>query len=114
MSRLGVYDFPEEPSTVYLDQLTIGADSGGDVFANDGRTGFYVLNLSTAPITVTLEHATDCDQRFAHDAPVSVPYPFAGFIASRLRPERFSDAHGDVSVTYSSATLVYVLPVRLG
>lgn len=115
MAALILVAFPDEPAAfdITADPGFVAADDvNGDTFQNDGKTGLYVENPTGAAITVTVVGARKSDQGFLNDAVVSVPTLFKGFVATEFENNRFSDAAGLVSLTYSAIGL-NVAAVRL-
>lgn len=84
----------------------------GDTFANNGRTFIRVANGSGAPITVTVNSVTACNQGFDHDVAVSV----AAGATKEIGPfpiDRFNNNAGVASVAYSAVTDVTVGAISL-
>ena len=85
----------------------VAATSPSNWFPNTGRTYAHVRNGSASPITVTIDSVRRCDQGFDHDEIVSVP---AGGdrLLGPFPPERFNNADGRVTISYSAVTTVTV------
>ncbi len=96
---------------------TYGAVTSSDTFANDGKTSLYVRNASGSSVTVTVTSqvtaATDADL-----GPVTLTSPTftVGAGADRvlpfLKPARYNDASGTVTVGYSATTSVTAAAVQ--
>lgn len=115
MAALTIIEFPDEPTAEFDIEAQaefVSASAGGDTFQNDGRTGLYVNNSSGSPRTVTISGARNCNHGFEHDAAIVVADGFAGFVRHDFPTNRFSDANGVVSITYSSEAGLEVAAVR--
>ncbi len=114
MPALTVIDFPDEPEAfdIEADAGFVSADAGGDTFTNDGKTMLYAKNTSGAGRTITVAAARQCSHGFSHNAAISVPDGFAGFVATDFENDRFSDAAGVVSMTYDNNVGLEVAAVR--
>lgn len=100
---------PQKASLTGLAPTFAAASSGGDTFANDGRTVLHVKNGSAAAITATVDSVTACDQGFDHDAAVSVPAGGERVIGP-FDQRRFG---ATVTVNYSATASVSVAALRL-
>lgn len=78
------------------------ATSGGDQFANDGRTFFHVKNAG-ATKTITIASQIACSQGSTHNDAVAVTSGGEAMIGP-FDPSRFSDTSGNVQLTYSAVT----------
>lgn len=85
---------------------------GGNQFPNSGTEFLFVRNAHTAPITVTINSITPCNQGFDHDLVVSVPNATDRFIGP-FPKARFDDVNGQVLITYSLVTALSVAAVRV-
>jgi len=114
VAALTIVQFPDEPAAFDITAQGgyVAAEAGGDTFENNGATGLYVENSSGGPITVTAVAVRRCSHGFLHDAVISVPDGFEGFVAAEFENDRFSSAAGIVSLTYSGVGL-NVAAVRL-
>lgn len=90
----------------------VAANADGNFFINNGRTFLWVKNGSGAGITVTVAAPGPCDQTFTHPTNPVVPAGGERDIGSFL-VARFSNASGNVDVTYSAVTSVTVAAVKL-
>lgn len=86
-----------------------GAASADD-FANDGRTFLIVNNGSGAPITVSVDSVTACDQGFDHDLSVTIN---AG-VEKMIGPFTVARFGASVTFWYSSVGSVTTAAVRVG
>lgn len=82
------------------------ATSGGDQFANDGRT-FIEVKSSGAPCTVTVASQQACSQGSTHNDTITVASAGDKMIGP-FDTNRFNDANGNVQVTYSAVTNITV------
>lgn len=91
------------------------AAGGGDEFPNDGATKLHVKNGSGSSITVTIDSPNTCNfglsANAAHDLTVTVPAGTDKFIGP-FTADRFNDANGHVTFTYSAVTSVTVAAVK--
>lgn len=99
-------------AAVTLTGVTLGAVAaavGGDTFANDGNTVFYVKNAGASPVTVTIDsiklsnYGTDVNPSMAVGAGAEMvigPFPVARFGRT-------------VTITYSGVTSVTVAPLQI-
>jgi hypothetical protein len=87
----------------------VAAGAGGDVFANDGNTRYYVKNGSGGSLNVII--ATPGLPGGLTLTPVTVAVG-AGVekILGPFPPQYFNNASGQVSLTYSGVTSMTVLP----
>lgn len=87
-----------------VDPVFAAADSGGDVFANDGQTELLILNETGGPISVLANARRKCSHGFLDHWPVIVEagelFQFGPFL-----PSRFNDSAGQVSISYAAAGL---------
>lgn len=88
------------------------AASGGDEFANGGRTMLHVKNGGGASITVTITSVKQCDQGSTHNVQVSVPAGGERVIGP-FDPTRFNNSSGRVAVSYSAVTSVTVAALEI-
>ncbi len=95
-----------------LEETFASAAGGGDVFANDGRTFFHLVNADASPMTVTVDSLTNCDQGVDHNLVVVVTNAEERMIGP-FPPSRFNNASCQVSVTYTSVTSLTVAAVSL-
>ncbi len=108
-----------EGAPVQLGTAYAAATSGGDSFANDGRTFFLVKNAngSTATITITPGNATRAVPGVGvvtkSTVSVVVPATTGEAIIGPFPPAFYNDASGNVNVTYSAVTSLTVAAVRL-
>lgn len=107
MADIAVQQF----ATVGLDPAFTAAGAGGDTYTNAGDTYLFVTNGGGAPINVTLNAQTQCNQGFDHDTIVAVAAAETKQIGP-LAAGRYNDASGKVNVTYSGVTSVTVAVVR--
>lgn len=84
----------------------------GDTFVNDGRTFLKVINGAGAPINVTIDSVINCDQGEDHNVVVAVANGTTRYIGP-FPPDRFNNASGAVSVTYSAVTSITVGAFRV-
>ncbi len=103
----------QEPTPHDFAAQTVAAAAGGDTFQNAGKTGFFVVNSSGGPETVTFAAVGLCSHGQLHPAAVIVPDGHSDFIATEFDSTRFNDPNGDIAVTYSSEVGIAVIPVRL-
>lgn len=97
-------------SEVGLTPAFSAAAATGDTFTNNGSTYLFVKNQDAAAMNVTVESATKCSQGFDHDLVVAVAAGTTEQIGP-LPANRFNDAQGKVSVSYSAVTSVTVAVV---
>ncbi|MBT9177465.1 MAG: hypothetical protein DDT20_01798 [Firmicutes bacterium] len=83
------------------------AAAAGNHFANDGRVVLEFVNGHTAPITVTIDSFTPCNQGFDHDLIFAVAAG-ARHRTPPLDPGRFRRADGNTYITYSLVTALTV------
>jgi hypothetical protein len=86
------------------------AGVAGDSFPNTGQEALHVKNGGIAPITVTIDSPTLCNQGFAHDLAVAVPNG-SDRIIGKFPKDRFGTT---VAVTYSDDTDVTVAVLKTG
>jgi hypothetical protein len=84
------------------------AAAAGDTFANDGKTLLHVKNTGTQK-TVTVAIPVACSQGQTHTTAVIVPATTGDKMIGPFPPERYNNASGLVSMTYSSETAVTVM-----
>lgn len=96
-----------KPSLTGVTSNPVPASSGGDTFPNDGFTFLRVKNGGGSSITVTINSQTPCNYGFDHDMTVTVAAGAEELIGT-FPVNRFNDANGYVSVTYSAVTSVTV------
>ena len=95
------------------DTLTAAA-SGGDVFANDGKTLFVVYNGDASPITVTFASAATAGRdSLAVADPAPTVEASKHEVFGPFEQGIFNNSSGQVSVTYSAVTSVTVVPIKL-
>ncbi|MBT9174215.1 MAG: hypothetical protein DDT21_02626 [Syntrophomonadaceae bacterium] len=85
----------------------VAAAAAGNHFANDGRVTLEFVNGHTAPITVTIDSFTRCDQGFDHDLIFTVAAG-ARHRTPALDPGRFRRSDGNTYITYSLVTALTV------
>lgn len=78
------------------------ATSGGDQFANDGKTFIHVKNGGTSK-TVTIGSQVACNQGSTHNTAVAVSSGGEAMIGP-FDPSRYSDTSGNCQLTYSAVT----------
>jgi hypothetical protein len=87
----------------------VAAAGGGDQFANTGSERFRVRNndASAKTVTIVAQNADGCPSNTPHNLVLTVA---AGEerVVKNLRPERFNDVNGNVQITYSAVTSVFV------
>lgn len=115
MAQLTVIEFPAEPAAFDIEAQAefVAAGASGDTFLNDGKTALYVKNASGGPITLTIIANRACSSGELHDSTPSIPDGFAGFVAMKLRNDRYNTRFRVAQITYSSATDIEVAAVRL-
>lgn len=105
-----------------LDPTFVAAAAGGDSFpnANDERTYIRVKNGGASSITATVAPAspTSVKQQGVTPGPVSLPSYSVSVPASDERtlgpfPAAYTDANGNVNVSYSAVTSVTVAAIRM-
>ncbi|MBT9157004.1 MAG: hypothetical protein DDT37_02009 [Firmicutes bacterium] len=91
--------------------IFVAAAAAGNHFSNDGRVTLEFVNGHTAPITVTIDSFTPCNQGFDHDLIFSIA---AGtrWRTPTLDPGRFRRADGNTYITYSLVTALTVSAIR--
>ena len=85
--------------------------SGGDVFANDGKTFLLVKNASGSTRTVTADAVASLDKPGFGTVPIAdsvLTVPGSGTnggltMWGPFPPDRFNDSNGRVSLTYSDS-----------
>ena len=105
-----------DPATGLVPSLT--AVNSSDTFANDGKTSLHVNNGSgssvTATVTSVLTSSDDAD--LGQVALADVVFTIAAGarrILPYLKPARFNNASGAVTVTYSATTTVTAAAVAM-
>ncbi|MED4261967.1 hypothetical protein [Priestia aryabhattai] len=88
------------------------ATSGGDTFANDGKTYLHVKNSGTGAVTVTVDSFTPCSYGFDHDIVISIPAGSERIIGT-FPQNRFNNDSSMVSVSYSTVASVTVAAFRV-
>lgn len=105
-----------------LNPTFAAAAGGGDAFANanDERTYIRVKNGGGAPITVTINPVSpnSVKQQGVTPGPVSLPsysvaVPASGDMTIGPFPAAYTDANGNVNVSYSGVTSVTVAAIRM-
>jgi hypothetical protein len=76
------------------------AAGGGDQFLNTGKEFLHVKNGGGAPVNVTIDSQTACNQGFDHNLVVAVTNGQERIIGP-FDPGRFNDANGYVQIAYS-------------
>lgn len=98
------------------------AASGGDTFANDGRTFLLVKNANASTRTVTADAVASLDKPGFGTVPISdsvLTVPGSGTnggltMWGPFPPERFNNSSGAVALTYSdSAADLTIAAVRM-
>lgn len=87
------------------------AAAGGDVFANDGRTYIIIKNASASTRTATFDAVASLDKPGFGTVPIAdtaITVPGSGtngglVMIGPFPPDRFNNASGQVSVTYSDS-----------
>lgn len=92
--------------------LFVATAAAGNHFVNDGRVVLEFVNGHTAPITITVNSVSPCNQGFDHDFIFTVPNG-TRWRTPPLDPGRFNSAVGHVSVTYSLVTALTVSAIRM-
>lgn len=91
----------------------VACASGGDTFANNGRTLLHFKNANVgASRTVTISSQSSCNQGGTHDITVTVPADseeMTGFFP----PHRFNDSSNDVSMTYDDESDLTVAAISI-
>lgn len=93
---------PQDVSTAGVIPTYASATSGGDVFANDGKTMIHVKNAG-ASHDVTIASQIACNQGSTHNTVVTVASGGEEMIGP-FDPARYSDSSGNVHLTYSAVT----------
>ncbi len=89
----------------------VAAAAAGNHFSNDGRITLEFVNGHTAPITVTIDSFTPCNQGFDHDLIFSIAAG-ARHRVPALEAGRFRRADGNTYITYSLVTALTVSAIR--
>ncbi len=115
MATLTVQDSPEAGGVTFA-----AAASGGDVFANDGKTIFLILNVNAGAVrtvTATAQDTTATAPGFGAVTKASAvrAVPLASLDSMGPFPTTaFNNASGQVAITYSdSAADLTVAAVRV-
>ena len=114
MATLTVVDSPEAGGVTF-----VAAASGGDVFPNDGKTIFLILNVnagSPRTITVTAQDTTANAAGFGAVTKADAVKSIAANTADVMGPfptTAFNNSSGQIVVTYSSVTDLDVAAVRV-
>lgn len=82
------------------------ATSGGDQFANDGKTMIHV-KASGAPVTVTIASQVTCNQGSTHNTAVVIASTSEQMIGP-FSVDRYSTGAGVTTLTYSQVTGVTI------
>ncbi len=93
---------PQDVSTAGVVPTYAAATSGGDQFANDGKTMVHVKNGGTTT-TVTVASQQACSQGATHNTAVAVTSGGERMIGP-FDTSRYSDSGGNVLLTYSAVT----------
>lgn len=92
------------------------AASGGDTFANDGKTYVHLKNSSGGSIDVTFDAVASIDTAQAGNISISdtvVTVPASGErVVGFFPPQRFNNSSGNVAMSYSSHTGLTVAVIR--
>lgn len=92
------------------DPTLVTAASGGDQFANNGKTVLKVANATGSTVTVTIASQQACNQGSTHNVTASVASGQTKLIGP-FDPSRFNDANGYCQVSYSGVTSITVGPI---
>lgn len=99
-------------------EATYGAaNSGGDTFANDGKTLFHAKNGSGGDITITFAAASASVQKAGYGS-VSISNTAVVVTAGEERligffpTKRFNNSSGQVAVSYSGVSSLTVAAIR--
>lgn len=87
--------------------VAAAAGAAGDTFINNGRTFIKVTDTGTTAPVVTIASRVTCSRGSTHNVAVTVASGTERFIGP-FPMDRFNDADGKVSVTYSAVTDVTV------
>lgn len=104
---------PKKTTLAGVDSVAVAAAGGGDQFANTGVEVLRVANGGGAPVNVTINSQTPCNQGSDHDLVVAVPNGGERTIGP-FDTSRFNDANGNVLVTYSAVTSLTVSVLKPG
>lgn len=86
--------------------------SGGDSFANDGRTFIHIKNGHSSPQTVTIASNVNCNMGHDHDVAVAVTNAEERMIGP-FRTDQFNDGNARVTLTYSGVTSLTIAVIKL-
>lgn len=93
-----------------LDGLTpafAAAAGGGDSFVNTGKAYLHVKNGGAGSITVTIDSIQGCNQGFDHNAGGAIAAAADGLFGP-FPTNRFNNASGQATITYTGVTSVTV------
>ncbi len=85
----------------------VATAAAGNNFVNDGRIALEFVNGHTAPITITIDSHTPCNQGFDHDLVFTVAAG-ARHRTPTFEHGRYNRPDGRVYITYSLTTLLTV------
>ncbi len=115
MGTLSVTEISASPND--LAASAVAAASGGDVFANDGRTLLYIINGATA-VTVTATAQTTSFEKSGvgtvtkANKTITVGANKEGLFGP-FEKAAFDNSSGQVALSYDDETNVRVLPLRI-
>ena len=99
----------QQPSRAgVVPNFTAANASGGNNFANDGRTFIEVKNASASPINVTLNIPMTVDGNTVTAPVVVIPATTGDKIIGPFPPAIFNQADGTVNIDFSATTSVTV------
>lgn len=98
---------PQEVVGAGVVPVFVAAALAGNNFINDGRISLEFVNGHTAPITITVDSFTPCNQGFDHDLVFTVAAG-ARHRTPTLDPGRYSRPDGRVYITYSLTTALVI------
>lgn len=87
--------------------------TGGDGFANDGRTYFHIKNSNASARTLTVVTQKTVDGKAVADDAINVPGTTGDVKVGPFPPDIYNDANGRVQMTYSSEVGLTGNPFRL-
>lgn len=99
--------------TGLIDPATAGADAGlADVFANDGRTIFYVENNGAVTLNITFNSVHLSDYGTDENVAWQILAGEVGYLGP-FDPSRFNNSLAQVEVSYDQVASVVVLPFKV-
>lgn len=105
----------QKPASAGVSVTYAAAAAGGDTFVNNGREMFHIKNGGGAPMTVTFNSGLVAGRNkcsfgvaaAAHDQAVTIGAG-SDALCGPFNKDQFTDANGNMNVTYSAVTTVTV------